>query len=686
MGIEESYPIVETGTSSSREDNAATAEPAVRGSRWGFIQSMLLWDLAVLLCVLHGWAIWTSLGGREGLTNGWPIARDDHPLYYHSALVTRTFLKETAMTAGYDPAFMAGYPKSIVFPSSSTLPELVVYFFGGDRPEFAYKAYVFVGVAALPWLILASACLLRANAGGALLGVGLYLIYFWIDWPVYYAMFGMVPYLVAVPLGLVAMASIAAYVGRGGFLRWLVAALMGALCVLVHFTTAMVVAPAALACYVVGIIRQRQQEEGFPVSRHVGVALLPLAVLALNAFWWLPGIYLAATKGDSSFSFAHAESVKHRLLQVMVTESAIQCVLIGLGLVGLAATVRRTPIAGVGLTVFAAMGFFWGYLAGAFRSLDFLQPGRHTYVFYTGLAVACGLGWSEISRRLRAIRGRLDIWATLAIVLIGCRFYAVLIDTAFAVYLGRPRMVLEDEFPEARQLVLFTPKPEPFLSSRPSLPLLWVLERVKRHVRPGERLLYEEAGKSLAEPNPVGVGRFSGLLPDSCGIEVIGGPYLHASLTTNFTQFGEGKLFGDPNWGREQFVKYAKLYRPSAILCWSTRARSFCRDNPDLVEIKEEEGGLMIGRIKGFGGWTIRGEAEVKATPNHLVVSKIKPGLDGLAVLRYHSVPCLRSSPEGRWEPVLVEGDPVPFIGVRPGSEPVELELAVPLPWMRRKP
>ena len=24
-----------------------------------------------------------------GLTNGWPLWRDDHPLYYHSALVTR---------------------------------------------------------------------------------------------------------------------------------------------------------------------------------------------------------------------------------------------------------------------------------------------------------------------------------------------------------------------------------------------------------------------------------------------------------------------------------------------------------------------------------------------------------------------------------------------------------------------
>src|SRR5690242_11253148 len=96
------------------------------------------WTFAptVALCLLHGWAIWTAMEGWQGLTNGWPLWRDDHPLYYHSALVTRAFLARSWTTAGYDPSFMAGYAKSVVFPASSTLPELVVFAFGGSRPEF----------------------------------------------------------------------------------------------------------------------------------------------------------------------------------------------------------------------------------------------------------------------------------------------------------------------------------------------------------------------------------------------------------------------------------------------------------------------------------------------------------------------------------------------------------------------
>ncbi len=113
--------------------------------------------VVVLLSSAHGVGIWFGLGGFAGITSGWPLWRDDHPLYYHSALVTRAFLKQSWTTAGYDPFFMSGYAKSVVFPSSSTLPELVVAVFGGEHPELAYKIYVLVASAAVPWLI-ALAC------------------------------------------------------------------------------------------------------------------------------------------------------------------------------------------------------------------------------------------------------------------------------------------------------------------------------------------------------------------------------------------------------------------------------------------------------------------------------------------------------------------------------------------------
>ena len=609
--------------------------------------------------------------------NGWPLWRDDHSLYYHSALVTRAFLRQSGTTAGYDPFFMAGYPKSVVFPASSTLPELVVWAFGGDRPELAYKVYVLLSAALLPWVLALAARAFGLRAGGIALAVLFYLLYLWTDFPINYAAFGMLPYLLVVPLALLALGAFARFLAAGGMFRWLGTAVLLSLAFLVHLTAAMILAPAAGLAYVAALTTKPGQAMGNPTApvlglslgRHLAVWLLPVIVLAANAFWWLPGLWLASTKGESGFVLAHSsEHVYTRLLQIVTVEAEAQAILLGLGLPGFVLLFRQSRIGGSALGGFCLAGFFWGYLAGAFPQLDFLQPGRHTYALYTGLSLAAGAGLDGILRRLRGGERtvRIDHWALAALFLIGIR---VLGPPLFVSLRGR----------------LWAS--EPFLSSRPSPRLLWVVDRVKTHLKPGERLLYEEGGKDLpGTADPYQRGRFSGLLPERTGVELIGGPYLHAALTTNFTQFGEGALFGKTDWDRDDFVSHARLYRPSAILCWSPRARRFCRANPDLVKIVDDDGTLLFGKVLGFEGdtisegETIKGKARVSAEAGRLVVREMSPGLDGSIVLRYHSVPSLRVRPPIPLESRREEGDPVPFIGLRPppGIQEVELEMVAP--------
>ncbi len=671
------------------------------------------------------------------------------------ALVTRSFLRDSCTTAGYDPSFMSGYAKSVVFPASSTLPEVVVALFGGTRPELAYKLYVLLSAAAVPWLIAAACLLWRFRAATSVLSVGLSLVYIWTDFPINYVAFGMLPYFLGIPLGLVATGVFVRYLRRGGVFNAMMAAALMSLAVLVHLTTAMVVAPAALLAYIIACRRPMPIESGTPPGsppqaleteprferpwtrmRHVGVWMIPLIVLGINAFWWLPGVWLALTKGPSDFAFNHPEGVIVRLVKIVGgPEAPIQCMLVATGLPGMVWMIRRRPIDGMALLGFCGAGLFWGYLAGGLRSLDFLQPGRHTYALYTGLALVGASGLEELVRRLRAGSRESDHshrWVVIGGALIALRMVgSPVVDSIRSLGSGQ----------------------EPFLSSRPSNRLVWVVDRVRNHVKPGERLLYEEGGKDLpGVPDPFQRGRFSGLLPYRTGVEVLGGPYLHASLTTNFTQFGEGMLFGregwyrilveelpkldfarlekafgrrdrlrleelrkiDPGlertirtpngemeslldkvrkldralaeevfgrtgWDRDFFIRYARLYRPSAILCWSPDARWFCRANPDLIEIKEDDGTLLIGRVVGFGGDTIRGEAKVETQPGRIRVHDMSPGLDGTIVLRYHSVPCLTTRSLVACEPEYLEEDPVPFLRLRPpaGIRDVELELVL---------
>jgi hypothetical protein len=348
-----------------------------------------------------------------------------------------------------------------------------------------------------------------------------------------------------------------------------------------------------------------------------------------------------------------------RLWQIVLTESPIESVLWAGALAGLVVLAQQRRVAAVALGTFLAAGCFWGYLAGASRALDPLQPGRQTYAFYTAAALAAGIGVAEMAARVRgAGPGRLDRWLALGVLLIGLRVFGPVLTASLR---GR----LEG--------------PEPFLSSRPTPRLRWLVAQVRKHVRPGERLLYEEGGKSRPGfPDIFSGDRYSGLLPYLTRVEMLGGPFLRVLVKENFTQFGEGRLFGEENWGRDHFVRYAKLYRPVAIVCWSAHARAFCGANPDLITVLEDDGVLLLGRVEGFAGDTIVGTAEVEAEPGRLQVSRATAGVDGTVVLRYHSVPCLRTRPRAMWDSVYLERDPVPFIRLRRPAGRVTFELGFP--------
>jgi hypothetical protein len=623
-----------------------------------WLGSRLPWAAAVVLCSLHGWAVWIGMGGWNGLMSPWPLSKHDHPLYFHSAWVTRHFLRQSGTTAGYDPYFMAGYAKSILWPTSSTLPEVVLFVAGGNRPVLAFKLYVLVSAALVPWLVAGAGVCWRLRPDALVWGVALFLVYIWTDWPINYAAFGMVPFFLAVPLGLLATASATRYLDGGGAGWWLAAALGLSVALLVHPTTVMLLAPAVGLAYGVAVLSARRLGHRLGWRRHFSVGTWPVVVLAANAFWWWPGVWLAGTRGPSDVAFFHPESVWGRLARIGWSEAPIEAVLWALGPLGLVALAAKDRIGAAGLAGLGAAGFGWGYLAGWSRALDALQPGRHTYALYTAAAVLAGVGLAELQERLRAPAPRLGRWLPWAVLVVGSRIFG-------------PSLVASVQARIAG--------PEPFLSSQPSPRLRWLVDCVQRFTRPGQRVLYEEGGKSpMGERDPLQGDRLSGLLPFLTGVEVIGGPYLHVSLNTNFTQFGEGKLFEDDHWSRDQFVRYARLYRPSFMVCWSLRARRFCRANPDLITILDDAREMLFARVRGFDGATILGHAAVAAQPGSLEVREGSPELDGPIVLRYHSVPYLRSRPARRLEPRLLEGDPVPFIGLPPEPGPVTLELDLP--------
>ncbi len=165
--------------------------------------------LSLLTCgfaALHDAALSArTLDGFQGITNGWPLWRDDHPVFFYYGLTAHSYLARTGTNAGYDPTFMAGYAKCIYFPQSSNFLELVMTAFGRFPPDVVYKLFVLITAGLVPWLFILAARLWRIGRVGETASLFLVLVYIWTDFPIGYINYGMLAYFLGIPLGLVAL-------------------------------------------------------------------------------------------------------------------------------------------------------------------------------------------------------------------------------------------------------------------------------------------------------------------------------------------------------------------------------------------------------------------------------------------------------------------------------------------------
>ena len=198
---------------------------------------------------------------------------------------------------------------------------------------------------------------------------------------------------------------------------------------------------------------------------------------------------------------------------------------------------------------------------------------------------------------------------------------------------------------------------------------------LREHTDSSGRILFEDYGEvNLGLYDPFGGTNPSALLPLLAPGQYIGGPYMKTHLKTNFTQFGDGKLFERPvqTIDRATFERYARLYNIRWIVLWSRPMFQLAVSHPDLFTPAAQFGFLHVYELTRAPNWAIVGTADVLARPDQLEVTLAAPENDGTLVLSFHWVSTLRSSVT--LQPVLLDSDPVPFIGVRDAPQQFVIE------------
>ncbi len=657
--------------------------PRAAGRGWA-------WVLLAIVFGVHSFQavrLFPSLGSI--MDPGSPVIVVDHAIHeYHGGLGAR-FFREAGTTWGYDPFFMAGYPETPVWDSSSN-PSILFDLIGGGGGYRPYK----VG------LLVASILTLAGVAGGAwaaglgawevAAAAGLAWLVFWVGFPIALWRSGLFAFVsasggVALLLGLCV-----GFDRRPSRVGWSALAATGAGLFFLHVTTPILAIGGLLAFTLT--VAQRH-------GRRWHAAVLGAAMVAVLAnLPWLATLWRFRGIRTGSGLFMTTDSAWYLVGYFSETsvEGRTALVLLVLGTAGLVAwcfTGRGGAAAAFGgsivvLIALTGLGSLW-------EPTRTLEPLRFRVAFGFLLAIPAGSSVVGLSGWLSRSAG-------------GGWRGAIAAGLAWSASLGGWMVA---EWPYFRATALTVAEHRPLVVGlKPEMTRL--VEWIRANTDGSARILFEDQLRLLEATDPESV-HWTPLLPALLRPDdrmFIGGLYQTAFIRHHrMAAFGDFQLGDRPidEWTSAGVKRYSEIYNVGWVVCWSPLSRFwFDRFEPahrvatlprysspgrpastNKHEIEamtraagpgvarramiEGERAYAIYRIDRPHSYFLKGKGRIVAfAPNRVELADVEPE-GGAIVLALHWLDTWRTDPPLTLRPEPVTPDPVDFLRIElPGPTP----------------
>jgi hypothetical protein len=651
--------------------------PKASGRRWAFLA------LVVVLGVHSVQAIRLFPSLKSIVDPATPVLVVDHAIHeYHGALGAR-FVREGGTSWGYDPYFMAGYPETPVWDSSSNLSILFDLIGGSGGGYRTYK----VGLLAISILLLV------AVAGGAwAVGLGVAEVavatafawfVFWTGFPNSLWRAGLFAFTLAtcgVGLLLGLCSRFDRLPSRAG---WLAMTIVGTSLFFVHVTTP-ILAIGGLVAFLLAVARRH--------GWRWHLAILGAAVLAVlvNLFWLVPLWRFREIRTESGlFMMADTRWFLYEYLSGNAVECRSALVLLVLGVAGLAGWWRRglrgasAAFAGsiVVLILLTGFGSFW-------EPTKNLEPLRFRVAFQFLLAVPAASAVVQIS-------GALARWVG------GGRRGAVAAVLAWLAILGGWGGV-ERMFFYGSWLLITDHRPL-VVGIKPEMSMM--VDWMSKNTDLSGRILFEDQLRLLENTDPESV-HWTPLLPILLGKDsrmFIGGLYQTAFIRHHeMAAFGDFRLGDRPidEWSAAEVERYCDTYNIGWVVCWSPLSRFWFdrfpmasrlttlprysspylppSDNPHewnaMIQrtgidtarryMLEGEGRYAIYRINRPRTYFLKGKGRIVAVePNRIELADVEPEA-GAVVVSLHWLDTWQTDPPLTVRPEPNKPDPVDFVRI----------------------
>lgn len=666
--------------SSTPAAGAVAASEPRRPVSWPLIAAI------VTLLVLHAWQSFRLFPSASLLLDREaPVLMVDHALHlYHGALGSR-FLLRHGTTWGYDPAFMAGYPETPVWDSSSNLSILFQALAGGGYHPRAYKlGLLLCGILILP-LITMSGRVLGA-APGALFWTGLLAwAYFWAALPLSLWLSGLFSFVTASALMILLLGLLARLHRAPGWPIGVAVAVVGIVGFWSH-VTAPIIAVGGLVGYLIATWRAH----GY--RWYLALGGTAVATIVANLTWLVPLWSFRSLRTGTGF-FLTSDSVWYfpQYLAFDPVDGRLSLLILLLGLAGLVIwartgrSVEAWTFAGAAafLTVLTAAGSLWG-------PTRVLEPLRFRLPLVLLLALPAG---STVNGAIRSIhgacgRGRRGVAAVVATL--------GLAAAAVVVLLPETARTAAANLSERRSFVV---------GFRREMTAL--VDWLRTETDLSARILFEDQLRLLEWTDPEST-HWTPLLPVMLEPETrqfVGGLY-HAAFIQHHeaVSFGDYHLAGRPltDWSPSELESFFETYNIGWAVAWSPVAR-FILDRipgarrvgtlpryatpgrivpaaePQWNAIAKRAGGEIANRYVSEGAqsyalyrldrphqYALSGSVRfLDARPNRLELRDLRPGPGGDCVLSLHWLDTWHSEPRAPLAPMPVLRDPVPFVSIR---------------------
>jgi hypothetical protein len=607
----------------------------------------------IVLLGLLAWQSWMTLrlfGPEQAwlrLIDDQPILSGRHPLHLYHGMLGASSLLERFILSSYDPAFLAGYPKTPVFDSGCRPAEVFLTIAGGGYRPAAYKIGLAVCCCLVPLLFATTARGMGLGPGMACLASAVGMLVWWGAPCREMLEAGDLDLLLAVLAALVHVglllqfhrrASLAAWAGllATGCLGWFAQPLL--------FTLLLI--PLLLVYY-----------HGVGVRHHFGWHLALLAGLAggvaVNSFWlvdWVAYWWLRVPLPIGQ------RLLTHRTLQTFwespvwgePTDRALALVVFASGFCGIAlyamsrarVTARLLFLGMIGLLLLALIGTAWEPL-GRIGAPRLLVPALWFAV--PPAVYAWHWTWS-----------RLGIWT-------GSAWRGALLGGMLLFSAGW--FLRSDLETLARRSVDTAPLIIGLSSEQHSL-----IEALQTHTATDARILWED--RRLPSNAP----RWTALLPLWTGRAFLGGLDPEANLEHGYASLVEEQLAGRPidDWTNAELETFFRRYNVGWVI-GRLPATVACLDACCSAGAAERTASLMIDgqpsylyTLRRSRSFVLKGQADwLQANSRHIVLGDVLPE-DGKVVLSLHYQAGMQVSPhtiQVEREPDAL--DPIPLIRLR---------------------